>query len=181
MATAVARIGREKRLATLAKNLYVIEGDEATELQRRAERALLRQNPGLAAADGFAAGRIILVPPVPGLRTTPRVTASGRDLSGVLLEASVRLQSGAGRIEEAFRAAEERRETALRRLQDRQFLAAAKRALEESPKLIDEARVRMERDRESAKARRAEVGETIRSALAEIEKISKLAESMPER
>ena len=39
----------------------------------------------------------------------------------------------------------------------------------------------MERDRESAKARRAEVGETIRSALAEIEKISKLAESMPER
>ena len=93
----------------------------------------------------------------------------------------MRLQSGAGRIEEAFRAAEERRETALRRLQDRQFLAAAKRALEESPKLIDEARVRMERDRESAKARRAEVGETIRSALAEIEKISKLAESMPER
>ena len=70
MATAIARIGREKRLATLAKNLYVIEGDEATELQRRAERALLRQNPCLAAADGFAAGRMRLVPPVPGLRTT---------------------------------------------------------------------------------------------------------------
>ncbi|MEO0914970.1 MAG: hypothetical protein AAFY59_18635, partial [Pseudomonadota bacterium] len=70
MPTRIATLGRERRIATLARRVFEIEGPPRGEEQRRAEAALLRANPQLATAEGFRPGAAVVVPAVAGLRLT---------------------------------------------------------------------------------------------------------------
>ena len=62
----LATVGRHRTISALAKALYSLRDD--TELQARAEAALLKANPHLA--DRLAAGATVVVPDVAGLSTT---------------------------------------------------------------------------------------------------------------
>lgn len=60
MAIAIATAGRHKSVATLAKALF--DTKDSPELQARAEAALLKANPGLAAEGGIRPGMRIVMP-----------------------------------------------------------------------------------------------------------------------
>ncbi|HYE29034.1 MAG TPA: hypothetical protein VEA61_12500 [Allosphingosinicella sp.] len=62
----ITKVGRQRSLAGLAKALFDTKG--SAELQERAEAALLRANPQLAAEGGLKAGATVIVPTVRDLR-----------------------------------------------------------------------------------------------------------------
>lgn len=61
----LATIGRQRSLATLARNLYALK--DAPGMQAQAEAALLRANPILAGEALPPAGAVLVVPEIPGL------------------------------------------------------------------------------------------------------------------
>lgn len=179
MPTSVVRLGREKRIATLAKKVFVIEGPDKAERQRRAERALLNANPQLATEAGFTAGAPVIVPPVRGLRTTDRVSATTANLDGVLADTTARLARSAAVIDTGFARSAKRSEEALTRLKDPEFVKTARKAVKESAKLMENVRKRLEKDREAADARSAALQNAVKQALADVDRLSKLAEKAP--
>ena len=126
MPTATARIGREKTLRTLAERLFVVDGPDKADRLRRAERALLRDNPTLAAEDGFHAGAVVVVPSDTGLATHPRVERAAGDPDGLLLETRARLHLAATTARGGFALAEKRAVTVplLKRMLDEEGAAA---------------------------------------------------------
>ena len=179
MPTSVARLGREKRIATLARNVFVIEGPDKANQQRRAERALLKANPQLATEADFTAGASVIVPSVRGLRTTDRVSTTTAELDGLLADAAVRLAESATLIEIGFARSAKRSEEALARLDDREFVATARKAVKESAKLMTSVRKRLVQDSETADARNATLKNAVKRALADVDRLSKLARSAP--
>jgi hypothetical protein len=173
MPRTVASVGREKTVATLARNLFVVDGPYSADLQRRAESALLAANPRLA--KGLEPGATVVVPAVPGLGPSARATAASADLDGLLTETATRLKAAAASIENGFARSQERTEAALALIGQSRFLAAAAKALPASGPLLEEAGKALENQREAEKARRAEVAGAIDKALAELDALSKRA------
>lgn len=176
MADTIAKLGRERSLSTLAKRLFVIEGPDAERKLKHAEAALLRANPDLATADGFASGRTVIVPGTIGLAATDRVAQPNESAAGLFDEMELRLQ-GAGaalatRIAEAGRAVE----TALERVSDRRFAQKLRRALPESTEILAETRETLKQRGEAEKARAATFAKAIEDAQTELVKLRALAE-----
>lgn len=146
MSTHIAKLGRERTLATLVKRVYEIPDGATPELLRRAEAQLLAANPRLATGDGFALGASILVPAVQGLkRLGPKADAeiSGE---GITTELAARLEALQSRIDDAFhRSALTRRET-LERLGDRAFVTEARKALPQVTEFMSAAKARLARE-----------------------------------
>jgi hypothetical protein len=173
MAKTVASVGREKTLATLARNLFVAEGPNAAELQRRAESALLAANPGLA--QGLTPGAAVVVPTVPGLRPSARAAAASADLQGLLTETAIRLRTAAASAETGYAQSRARAEAALALLGDGQFVAAATKALPASRPLLAEAGKAVKERQAAEETGRAALASGIEKALAEIDALAKRA------
>ena len=178
MPTRIAKLGRERTLATLAKRVYEIPDGAAPELLARAEARLLAANPRLATGEGFTAGASIRVPAVEGLRRIDKVTAaevSGEGLSG---EMAARLGALQSRIDDAFhRSALTRRETQAR-LADRAFVSEARKALPQVVEFLSDAKTRLARE----EAAEAETAERLKIAVSgALEGLKQLDEVMRQR
>ena len=174
MPTSTARIGTERDLASLARNLYVIEGENRAAMQRRAERALLRGNPQLARPEAFVEGALIIVPNVTGLRLTARVSNGETGIDGLLEQAAARLQVAARTIDEGFRNSDERRKASLRLSEDQGFRESARKAFPESLGLIESAVKSMNEGARVSSARARALRAAVESAISEIKRFNAL-------
>lgn len=175
MPGAIARIGREKRLRTLAQNLFVIEGPNKAANLRRAERALLRQNPWLADPQAFRPGAVVLVPSDIGLATTPRVERPAADLQGLLQASTQRLQMSEKVMREGFAKSDERTKVALTRLEDPTFLRELKKAAPEAAKLVPHAVRSLKQRMDENRKRETEIAHAIQEAISDIDRLRRLA------
>lgn len=176
MATAIARLEREKSIATLAKRLYVIEGDNAAEAQKRAERALLRANPSLSNRKAFRSGRAVIVPADIGLATRERVAKPTADLAGALEETGIRFELAAQSLEEQFESASAADKATMERLNDKKLVADMRAALPESPKILARVSATI-KERGAANAKiQGRYEKSFAQAFAELDRLKKLAE-----
>ena len=83
----------EPGIGDMVKRLYQIKGPKATSLTAKAERALLRANPRLARLKKKDAGAIILVPDIPGVKTSGEVQRAETAYSHVFAEIRSALKS----------------------------------------------------------------------------------------
>lgn len=176
MPTRIATLGRERRIATLARRVFEIEGPTGGEEQVRAEAALLRANPQLATAEGFRPGLVVVVPAVAGLRLTEAVAVARADARGLTEETRLRLQAGSALIGERFAQSEQRSEELQAQLTSTAFQREVRRALPEALVLARQATARLEEEREVNKERRAVFASGISEALEAVEALQALAE-----
>ncbi len=171
----IAKLGRERTVATLARKLYKIgRGADAADLQSRAEAALLSANPRLDRADGFRYGADVFVPEIPGLDMQDSVGAD-LDTGAPLNELRLRLQEASSRFEdEAELAARQRAET-LDRIGDRKFQSDARKAMPESGKLLEAAAEHLKAEDAVAGRTSAQLQKALGEALATVDKLEKLA------
>lgn len=139
MPTRIAKIGREKTIATLAKRIYAIEGSDSAIRQRQAEKALLAANPRLARREGFRSGAAINIPKVAGLDLKSEIEVAKPDGKGIISESNLRLQLMSSRIEDGFRTSLTRKEQAIEKLSDRRFVTQAVKALPGNRRLLTTA------------------------------------------
>lgn len=175
MATAIARLEREKSISTLAKRLYVIEGDNAAEAQKRAERALLRANPSLSNRKAFRAGRAVIVPADIGLATRERVSKPTADLPGALEETGMRFELAAQSLEEQFEKAAAADKETMERLNDKKLVADLRAALPESPKILAKASAAIKERGPAASQIRGRYKKAFAQAFAELDRLKELA------
>jgi hypothetical protein len=140
MPTMTARIGRERTLTGLARNLFVFDGPDPRADLRRAERALLTANPELRDSAAFRAGAAVVVPPGLRLRTTERVEMPAADIDGAVAEAEQRVRDAAVVLREAFGQARSCDKRSLERLGDPRFMAELERRSPDAAKLAPAAR-----------------------------------------
>ncbi len=174
MPTAIATLGREKRIATLARKVFVLERGADPALQRRAEAALLKANPRLARPEGYRVGAKVIVPRTPGLRRTPDVVVARAEGKGLTGETALRLQAAASQIDDRFQQATDRAEKDLSRIQDREFLASAKKALPESTDLLAKTEERLKREMEESGDKAARFQSGLEKALEAVDVLEKL-------
>lgn len=175
MPTTIATLGRERTVATLARRLYRIEGRGSTDLQRRAEAALIAANPRLASAEGFRSGDRVVVPAVSGLeRSTDEISAAPVDRRGLNVETALRLEALGSRIQDRFRHAAEERRRMLERLDDPQFVAEARKALPASVDLIAKTGERLKREEQQDTERGDKLLKAVAGALESLEALEKL-------
>ncbi|MCB1312593.1 MAG: hypothetical protein KDK29_12265 [Sedimentitalea sp.] len=164
MARGIARIGREKTLATLARKLFHLD-EAGPEEQQRAERALLEANPQLARREAYVAGQMIMVPHVAGLRRTDRVDLAGADPEAATTEALARLEAGARQLKEGIGQARKRLDEGEARLRDRAFLRLAQASLPNSAEAVfEETQSGIKAGRELLDEREAELTEAFAAA-----------------
>lgn len=175
MPTSLARLGREKKMSTLAKRIFVIEGPNSRELQRRAERALLRANPSLADPESFKPGAVILVPSGTGLVTTDRVSVVSADVNGALEETSIRIQMSAQLVQDSFARSAEDDEKTIALLGDRSFGAKLRKALPEGAEIIAQTAKTLKETTAANQKNRAQFDQAFKMALEEIDQLKRLA------
>lgn len=175
MPTKIATLGRERTIATLARRLYKIEGRGRTDLQRRAEAALIAANPRLSRAEGFHAGRQIVVPAVSGLTHTEEVSTADADGKGLMGETALRLQALGSQIEDSFSRAFETRQKVLKHLDDARFVSEARAALPESRKLLSRTKTRLTREEEQAEAISKVFRQAVSGALEGVKALDEMA------
>ncbi len=175
MPLATARISRERTLATLVRNLFVIDGPDAADKARRAEAALLRANPHLADRENFAAGTVVAVPSDIGLKRTERVAARTEGLAGLLSESAERLDLLLALARDRLKAEATDAKDYLARIDDTRFRRAVTSQSPEGEKLLAQAReaqtARVQAVETSAKA----LSEAAEAAQAEIKRLMELA------
>ena len=171
MPTATARIGREKTLRTLAERLFVVDGPDKADRLRRAERALLRANPALAAEDAFHAGAVVVVPSDTGLATHPRVERAAGDPDGLLLETRARLRLAATTARGGFALAEKRAGAALAQLGDSAFVRKLREASREAAALAPQAAEAIKARTAASERHQRAVLAAIEEALAEVDRL----------
>jgi hypothetical protein len=176
MPRAIARLSREKRIRTLAQNLFVIEGPDEKENLRKAERALLRANPWLAKPEAYRAGAIVVVPTDIGLDTTSRVEPATGDLDGLLQEAVQRLKTAETLVRGGLERGTKDAEQAAKRLDDQRFVGELKKNSPEAGKLAAVARKNLADVAERNKKLEGETTQAIAKAIEEVERLRKLAE-----
>ncbi|WP_299706810.1 hypothetical protein [uncultured Tateyamaria sp.] len=176
MPTRIATLGRERRIATLARRVFDIEGRPRGEAQRRAEMALLRANPQLATEAGFRPGASIVVPTVVGLRPTEAVSMARADARGLTEEARLRLQTGSAVITSRFALSEQRSKALRAQLSSRAFRQEVKEALPEALPLAEAANARLEEEQATNRERSAAFQAGIEQALDAVQALQDLVE-----
>jgi len=173
MPTRIARLGRERTVATLARRVYMLDAGD-TEQQRRAEAALLAANPRLASKESFRSGAAIVVPAVRGLELSEIVARPASRESGIADETALRLESLASRIEDGARRGAEKRAEALEQLRDRNFLERTRRALPEATDVLKKATERLAGDGEAAKVEAERLAKAVDTALEQLKALRAL-------
>lgn len=174
MPTSIARIGTERNLASLARNLFVIEGENRAEMQRRAERALLRANPQLTRPEAFVEGALIIVPNVTGLRLTARISNGETSIDGLLEQTLARLEIAARTIDDGFRNSDERRNASLQLAENEGFREGARKAFPDSLELIESAVKSLTEEERASSARARALRSAVESAISEIKRLNAL-------
>jgi hypothetical protein len=174
MPNSYATLKRERTISTLAKSLFDIEGAGRTDALRVAEAALLRANPSLAHADAFRSGRIIIVPTDTGLKTTDRVTKAKGGVGGALDDTSIRLRMASQLLENEIESNAKASEKTLKQLNERQFLSKMKKAAPESEMIIPQTRKSIKECVKTAEVIKVRYTNAIETALAEIERLTKM-------
>lgn len=177
MPTRIAILGRERRIATLARRVYRIEGADNAEAQRLAEAALLRANPRLATAEGFRTGAAIVVPAVSGLQLADAVQTSRAVPKDLAAETRLRLQASASRIEGRFGAAETSAAQSLEKLQDPAFRRTLARTLPQAEELVATAERNIAKRRAENAQRKDIFRQALSDAVAAVETLQQLADS----
>lgn len=149
----IARLGRERTIATLAKRVYRTEAAEP-ELIRRAEAALLAANPRLSDKESFRSGANVVVPQVPGLEISEAVLTAQAETGGVADEAALRLAALGSALEDGYARGAARRAETAQRLKDSDFTKRARKALPESAEVLEKAAERLGKQAEEAEADR---------------------------
>lgn len=170
-----ARLGREKTLPTLVKRLFVFGGAGQADALRVAEAAVLRANPGLDDPAGFTPGRVVVVPADIGLTTTSRVEAPVADVGGALGTAGLRLELAGQLISDGFASGDETGKETLARLKDPAFAKTLQKLVPESKDLAARAADGVSLGLQMAGASKAQLDQALPLALAEIEKLKKIA------
>ena len=175
-------LGRERTVATLARKMFQIDdGPNARLLQRKAEAAILKANPRLRTREGFRTGARIVVPAVTGLRLAAEVSRTDTSGDGLTNEAALRLAAAGSRFADAFsRAAEERKET-LARVEDREFVAEARRALRQSGPFLTGAAQRLRREEREAQEIAERMEKAVSLATEAIEQLESIAKQVTPR
>lgn len=176
MPTRIVTLGREKRLATLARKIFSIEGPNSAELQLRIEAALLRANPQLARKEAFQSGATIVVPQLPGLLPKPVVDEARADSKGLTNEAKFRLKVSGMRIEEQFRVSNEMAQKTLALVASEEFRTGIRESFPDVEPLIDAAQVAIEKRESENTARKAILQNAILKAIETVESLRALAE-----
>jgi hypothetical protein len=154
MAPVTARIAREKTLATLVRNLFVIEGPNAAEQTRHAEAALLRANPQLAGRDAFRSGAVVVIPADVALPRTDRVVVREAGPNGLLEETADRSEEVRALVQDGLKRDSEDAKAFLGRLDDAKFRSAVTSQSTTGEKLLNEAREVQTKRIEETEARR---------------------------
>lgn len=175
MSRAIAEIHRERSISTLVEHLFVFEGPDAAKDKRRAERALLRDNPQLADRANFTSGMTIIVPLDLGLRTTDRVRRPGGDLTGVLDEGSARIAQADAAIVGAFERRSKEAAEALDRLGDRRFVAAVRAVGPEAAERLGTMRSALKAEVAATAQRREAWARATKAAAEELARLRELA------
>lgn len=175
MPTKIATLGRERTIATLARRLYRIEGRGSTDLQHRAEAALIAANPRLSSAGGFHAGRRIVVPTLSGLTHTEDVSTADADGKGLMGETALRLQALGSQIEDSFSRASETRREALKHMDNTKFVTEARAALPESTTLLSRTKERLSREDEQVEAKSKVFRQAVSAALEGVKALDELS------
>ena len=176
MPTRIVTLGREKRIATLARKIFSIEGPNSAELQLRAEAALLRANPQLARKEAFQSGATIVVPQLPDLESKPVVDEARADSKGLTNEATFRLKVSGIRIEEQFRVSNEMTQKTLALVTSEAFQTEIRESLPDAEPLIKAAQVAIEKRESENSAKNARLQEAISKAIETVESLRTLAE-----
>lgn len=175
MPRTIATIGRERSIGTLAQRLFVITGPNKKADLARAERALLRDNPALAEAEGFRSGAIVVVPSDIGLATTDRVERSRADRDGLLQESVLRVQMSEAVARKRFAESQAETKAALERLNDQRFTEQLKKSAPDAAKLVQEARKSLESRMAEDEERQAKMTNAIEEAIAALVELRNLA------
>lgn len=144
----------ESGVVDLVKRLYQIKGPKAEALAAKAEKALLQANPRLAKLKKKDAGAIILVPDIPGVKTSGDVQRAETVHSRVFAEIRTALEA-LGPVMDA--AANDQMEQA-KEVQKKMRSAKIKKMFESTPELktkMPEITQRAKARGEEAKARKA--------------------------
>ncbi|NVO58256.1 hypothetical protein HW561_20940 [Rhodobacteraceae bacterium B1Z28] len=173
MPIGIARVGREKSIATLARNLYRLDDATPADL-RRVERELLKANPDLKRKESFVPGRILIVPGIRGIRPSDRVEAQSTDLAGLLGDAAARLALGAQLAAKGVSTAEVEIKDGLAQLNDASFRKVAKAALPESPKLIQATVNGLEKENEALTSRARDLTRAFAEAQEKVTELSRV-------
>ncbi len=169
MPLVTARIARERTLATLTRNLFVIEGPDAPEKQRLAEAALLRANPQLADRDAFQSGTVVLIPADIGLSRTDRVTTREEGPGGLLGEYEERLAQMRAIVQQELKAEATAARQYLAQIDEGGFREAIlKAAPGDGERLLAEAKDNQSARMESAETRAATLATALDAAQADL-------------
>lgn len=106
------KFNNEANLGAIARRAYRLGGRGGEDKARRAERALLEANPHLERAEGLKRGAIILVPEVPGVRTSQQTRPLAAPEASVLKEVTAAVEELKGTVAEALRRESEDAKTA---------------------------------------------------------------------
>lgn len=178
----VFTLGRERTVATLARKVFDIENQpNAAELQRKAEAAILAANPRLAKREGFNTGDRIVVPAVTGLKLADDVSRSTAKGDGLTSEATLRLETAASRMKDAFGRDSEARKEALGRVTDRTFLAEARAALPQSVGFLQKTAERLRAEEEGQKANAERMQKAVSDAMEAVKQIDGIARRITTR
>lgn len=173
MARGITRIRNETSLRSLAERVYDISGPSRAENLRKAESALLKANPQLRRANGFAAGTVIIVPEV-GLDRTGSVELPSADLDGALNEAAARIQQVAGEAKNGFSISQDQRKTALANLSDERFMAELVKSDRNAAKLANQAQDTLQKQDAAEEEAMARLRRSLSEASKEIDRLQRL-------
>ncbi len=172
----IAKIGRERSVKTLTRNLFVVDQQTNRATTKRAEAAILRANPQLRTAKGFKSGTRIVIPGNIRLRPTKRIEAVETSLPGVLQEASERLQIGEKAAREAFSKSNREAGMAMVTLKDRKFRQIISKQSEKGAEILKAATRRQSQLLDINKKREQQLTEIVDENMKEIAVLQKLME-----
>ena len=180
MPRSIARIGRERTLPTLARNLFVLD-DASPDDRRRVERALLAANPGLARRENFEAGNTVIVPGITGFSRSDRVETNKADLTGVLRDTAARLEIGTQELKQGTASVQKRLEKGSEQLKDRRFLRLVEKVLPDGGKALEQTLKGLETERKALDTRNSDLTAAFSEARNSLANLARAVKQGPER
>ncbi len=175
MPQTIAKIGREKTLKTLTRNIFVIDAQTDPAKIRNAEAALLRANPQLSKREGFTNGATVAIPGNVGLRLKERDKLDTNETApDALDEATVRLQITEKALRDSFALSNKNIDQAMATLKDRTFARSVAKQSEKGTELLKAAAKRQIDIQKKNKNAEEEMSQILKESMVEIEALRKM-------
>lgn len=175
MPQTIAKIGRERSISALTRNLFIIDARADPQATKRAEAALLKANPHLKNATGFKSGARVIIPGNIRLKLTDRVEKPETSLNGLLKEASRRLELADETAREAFSRSNTNIDTAMATLKNRKFQQVVAKQSKKGSALLKASTKNQTKQLEKNKEQEENIHQIIKDTMIEIEALQKLA------